>query len=139
MPYVAQVAVGRRPELSVFGGDYPTPDGTGVRDYIHVVDLARGHLAALDTLDRTQGAVPINLGTGLGYSVLEVVAAFERASGRKVPFRIVGRRPGDVAACYADPALARELLGWSAGKSLEGMCADTWHWEVSHPTGFSDG
>ena len=109
MPYVAQVAVGRRPELSVFGGDYPTPDGTGVRDYIHVVDLARGHLAALNALDKMPGAVPINLGTGRGYSVLEVVAAFERASGRKVPFRIVDRRSGDIATCYADSSLAKDI------------------------------
>jgi len=136
MPFVAQVAVGRRPELSVFGGDYPTPDGTGVRDYIHVVDLARGHLAALNALDRLEGAVPINLGTGRGYSVLEVVRAFEQASGRKVPFRIVDRRPGDVAACYADPALARELLGWAAGKDLATMCADSWRWQASNPNGF---
>ena len=137
MPYVAQVAVGRRPELSVFGGDYPTPDGTGVRDYIHVVDLARGHLAALTALDRLPGAVPINLGTGKGYSVLEVVRAFERASGQAVPFRVVGRRPGDVAACYANPALANELLGWAAGKDLETMCADSWRWQTSNPSGFA--
>jgi UDP-glucose 4-epimerase len=137
MPFVAQVAVGRRPELSVFGGDYPTPDGTGVRDYIHVVDLARGHLAALNALDRLAGAVPINLGTGRGYSVLEVVRAFEQASGRKVPFRIVDRRPGDVAACYADPALANELLGWTAGKDLATMCADSWRWQAGNPSGFA--
>ena len=137
MPFVAQVAVGRRPELSVFGGDYPTPDGTGVRDYIHVVDLARGHLAALNALDRLEGAVPINLGTGRGYSVLEVVRAFEQASGRKVPFRIVDRRPGDVAACYADPALANELLGWTAGKDLATMCEDSWRWQAGNPSGFS--
>ena len=137
MPFVAQVAVGRRPELSVFGGDYPTPDGTGVRDYIHVVDLARGHLAALNALDRLVGAVPINLGTGRGYSVLEVVRAFEQASGRKVPFRIVDRRPGDVAACYADPATAREALGWFAGKDLATMCEDSWRWQAGNPSGFS--
>ena len=137
MPFVAQVAVGRRPELSVFGGDYPTPDGTGVRDYIHVVDLARGHLAALNALERLEGAVPINLGTGRGYSVLEVVRAFEQASGRKVPFRVVDRRPGDVAACYADPALADELLGWTAGKALATMCADSWRWQAGNPSGFA--
>ncbi len=136
MPYVAQVAVGRRPELSVFGGDYPTPDGTGVRDYIHVVDLARGHLAALNALDGLGGAVPINLGTGKGYSVLDVVRAFERASGQKVPFRIVDRRPGDVAACYADSALAHELFGWTAGKDLATMCADSWRWQAGNPSGF---
>jgi UDP-glucose 4-epimerase len=136
MPYVAQVAIGRRPELSVFGGDYPTPDGTGVRDYIHVVDLARGHLAALDVLDKLSGAVPINLGTGRGYSVLEVVAAFESASGRKVPFRIVDRRPGDIAACYADASLAKELLGWSAGRGMVTMCEDSWRWQSTNPMGF---
>ena len=136
MPYVAQVAVGRRPELSVFGGDYPTADGTGVRDYIHVVDLARGHLAALGALDRLAGAVPINLGTGRGYSVLEVVAAFERASGKKVPFRIVDRRPGDVAACYADSSLAKEYLGWSAERDIATMCEDAWRWQSLNPMGF---
>jgi UDP-glucose 4-epimerase len=137
MPYVAQVAVGRRPELSVFGADYPTPDGTGVRDYIHVVDLARGHLAALDALDRLAGAVPINLGTGKGYSVLDVVRAFERASGQKVPYRIVDRRPGDVAACYADPSLAEAVLGWSAERDINAMCRDAWHWQSCNPMGFS--
>ena len=137
MPYVAQVAVGRRSELPVFGGDYPTPDGTGVRDYIHVVDLARGHLAALDALDKILGAVPINLGTGRGYSVREVVAAFERASGKKVPYRIVDRRPGDVAVCYADPALAMELLGWSAAMDMVKMCEDSWRWQASNPSGFA--
>jgi UDP-glucose 4-epimerase len=136
MPYVAQVAIGRRPEVSVFGGDYPTPDGTGVRDYIHVVDLARGHLAALDVLDKLSGAVPINLGTGRGYSVLEVVAAFESASGRKVPFRIVDRRPGDIAACYADASLAKEMLGWSAGRGMVTMCEDSWRWQSTNPMGF---
>ena len=137
MPYVAQVAVGRRAELSVFGGDYATPDGTGVRDYIHVVDLARGHLAALNALDELAGVVPINLGTGQGYSVLEVVTAFEKASGRKVPYHIVDRRPGDVATCYADPARARELLGWSAEMTIETMCADTWRWQSGNPQGFN--
>ncbi len=136
MPYVAQVAVGRRRELSVFGGDYPTPDGTGVRDYIHVLDLALGHLAAINVLDKLPGAVPINLGTGRGYSVLEVVAAFENASGRKVPFRIVDRRPGDIAACYADASLARELLGWSAGRGMATMCEDSWRWQSTNPMGF---
>ncbi|HEX6734055.1 MAG TPA: UDP-glucose 4-epimerase GalE [Azonexus sp.] len=136
MPYVSQVAVGRRSELSVFGGDYPTPDGTGVRDYIHVVDLARGHLAALNRLDQLPGVIPINLGTGRGYSVLEVVAAFEQASGRAVPYRIVGRRAGDVAACYADPQRARTLLDWSAERDLAAMCADTWRWQSANPLGF---
>lgn len=137
MPYVAQVAVGRRSELSVFGGDYPTVDGTGVRDYIHVVDLARGHLAALDALEREGGVIPVNLGTGRGYSVLEVVAAFERASGRAIPYRIVERRPGDVAACYADPLRARALLGWSAEHDIDAMCADAWRWQSTNPLGFN--
>lgn len=138
MPYVAQVAVGRREALSVFGGDYPTPDGTGVRDYIHVVDLARGHLAALDALDRQPGVVATNLGTGRGYSVLEVVAAFEKASGKKVAYRIVDRRPGDVAACYADPARAKEMLGWLAERDIDTMCADAWRWQSANPSGFND-
>ncbi|HXE39211.1 MAG TPA: UDP-glucose 4-epimerase GalE, partial [Azonexus sp.] len=132
MPFVAQVAVGRRAELSVFGGDYPTADGTGVRDYIHVVDLARGHLAALDALERQDGVVPVNLGTGRGYSVLEVVKAFEKASGQAVPYRIVDRRPGDIAACYADPVRARELLGWSAERDIDAMCADAWRWQSAN-------
>lgn len=136
MPYVAQVAVGRRQELSIFGGDYPTPDGTGVRDYIHVVDLARGHLAALGKLDQLAGVVPVNLGTGQGYSVLDVVAAFEKASGQPVPYRIVERRPGDVAACYADPRRARELLGWMAERDIAAMCADAWRWQSANPLGF---
>ena len=136
MPYVSQVAVGRRGELGIFGGDYPTPDGTGVRDYIHVVDLARGHLAALNRLDQLAGVAPINLGTGRGYSVLEVVAAFEQASGRPVPYRLGDRRPGDVAACYADPRRAQELLGWSAERDLAMMCADSWRWQSMNPLGF---
>jgi UDP-glucose 4-epimerase len=137
MPFVAQVAVGRRAELSVFGSDYPTPDGTGVRDYIHVVDLARGHLAALAALDSLAGVVPINLGTGRGYSVLEVVAAFEKACGKKVAYRLVDRRPGDVAACYADPARARQVLNWSAERDIETMCADAWRWQSANPLGFN--
>jgi UDP-glucose 4-epimerase len=136
MPYVAQVAVGRRAELSVFGGDYATADGTGVRDYIHVVDLARGHLAALAKLDTLAGVVPVNLGTGQGYSVLDIVAAFEQACGRPVPYRIVDRRPGDVAACYADPRRARELLGWTAEHNIAAMCADAWRWQSANPLGF---
>ena len=137
MPYVSQVAVGRRPELSIFGGDYPTHDGTGVRDYIHVVDLARGHLAALNALDRLVGAVPINLGTGRGYSVLDVLGAFEQASGNKVPYRIVDRRPGDVATCYADPSVAKEVLGWSAEMDMAKMCEDSWLWQSNNPAGFN--
>jgi UDP-glucose 4-epimerase len=128
MPYIAQVAVGRLPELPVYGGDYPTPDGTGVRDFVHVVDLARAHLAALDAL-RQPGVLTVNLGTGRGYSVLEMVRAFAVASGKPVPYRIVARRPGDIARCYADPALARTLLGWQTQFGLDAMCADTWRWQ----------
>ena len=129
MPYIAQVAVGKLKELSVFGADYPTPDGTGVRDYIHVVDLARGHLAALNALRQRTGVLTVNLGTGRGYSVLEMVRAFAAASGKPVPYRIVARRPGDIAQCYADPTLARELLGWQAQLGIDAMCADTWRWQ----------
>lgn len=138
MPFVAQVAVGRRAELSVFGGDYPTTDGTGVRDYIHVVDLARGHLAALAALDREAGVFPVNLGTGRGYSVLEVVKAFERASGKAVPYRIVDRRPGDVATCFADPVRAEQLLGWRAERDIDTMCVDAWRWQSGNPMGYAD-
>ncbi len=136
MPYVAQVAVGRRDKLSVFGNDYATPDGTGVRDYIHVVDLAEGHVAALRRLLDTPGSLTVNLGTGRGYSVLELVAAYARASGRAVPYEVVARRPGDVAACYADPALAERLLGWRAAHGLNRMCADSWRWQTQNPQGF---
>jgi UDP-glucose 4-epimerase len=129
MPYIAQVAVGRLKELPVFGHDYPTDDGTGVRDYIHVVDLARGHLAALDALRRHPGVLTVNLGTGRGYSVLDMVKAFSAAIGKPVPYRIVARRPGDVAKCFADPSLARELLGWRAELGIEEMCADMWRWQ----------
>lgn len=138
MPYVAQVAVGKLAQLSVYGNDYPTADGTGVRDYIHVVDLARGHLAALRALERDGGLLTVNLGTGRGYSVLEMVAAFEKASGRPVPYRVVPRRDGDIAQCYADPALARELLGWVAEKDLAAMCADGWRWQQGNPQGYPD-
>lgn len=129
MPYVAQVANGQRECLSVFGGDYPTPDGTGVRDYIHVTDLAEGHVAALEYLRRESGLLTVNLGTGRGYSVLEMIKAFEKASGRPVPYTIVERRPGDVAACYADPSLAEKLLGWRASRGIDEMCRDAWHWQ----------
>jgi UDP-glucose 4-epimerase len=139
MPYVAQVAVGRRPRLSVFGNDYPTPDGTGVRDYIHVVDLAEGHVAALQRLLSDAGSLTVNLGTGRGYSVLELVAAYARASGRDVPYEVVPRRPGDVAACYADPTLAQQLLGWQARHDLDRMCADSWRWQSLNPQGFEPG
>ena len=136
MPYVTQVAVGRRAKLSIFGNDYDTPDGTGVRDYIHVVDLAEGHVAALNFLLRGQESIWVNLGTGRGYSVLELVNAFAKASGREIPCEIVARRPGDVAACYADPALAREKLGWTARFDLQRMCEDSWRWQSSNPNGF---
>jgi UDP-glucose 4-epimerase len=137
MPYVAQVAVGRRAKLSVFGNDYPTPDGTGVRDYIHVTDLAEGHVAALRRLLDHPGSLTVNLGTGQGYSVLDLVRAYEAASGRSVPYEFVARRPGDVAACYADPALARELLGWQAKLDLTRMCEDSWRWQHLNPHGFN--
>ena len=129
IPYVAQVAAGKLKELSVFGGDYPTPDGTGVRDFIHVVDLARGHFAALTALRERTGILTVNLGTGRGYSVLEMVKAFSVASGKTVPYRVVARRPGDIAQCYADPALAHEALGWQAQLGIDAMCTDTWRWQ----------
>ena len=138
MPYVCQVAVGQRPRLAVFGGDWPTVDGTGVRDYIHVVDLARAHADALDFLVREGRNADINLGTGRGTSVLELVAAFERASGRSVPCDIVDRRPGDVAEVYADPSLAHRLLGWRAEHDIDAMCRDAWHWQSLNPRGYAD-
>jgi UDP-glucose 4-epimerase len=137
MPYVAQVAVGKLDRLRVFGNDYDTPDGTGVRDYIHVVDLARGHIAALDALRTRDASFVVNLGTGQGYSVLEVVRAFEAASGRPVPYEIVGRRPGDVGSCYANPAAAAALIGWRAQYGIERMCADHWRWQSMNPNGFA--
>lgn len=137
-PYIAQVAVGKLKELAVFGNDYPTPDGTGVRDYIHVVDLARGHLRALEKLRTKPGLVIYNLGTGRGYSVLEVVSAFSKACGKPIPYKIVGRRPGDVASSYADPSLAHRELGWMATKSLAEMCADAWRWQTTNPSGYTD-
>jgi UDP-glucose 4-epimerase len=136
-PYVLQVAVGRRPHVRVFGSDYPTPDGTGVRDYIHVVDLAVGHLAALRALPKVDGYRAVNLGTGRGHSVLEVIAAAGRAVGRDIAHEIVDRRPGDVATTYADPALARELLGWEATRTLDDMCADGWRWQSANPEGYA--
>jgi UDP-glucose 4-epimerase len=147
MPFVAQVAIGRREFLNVWGNDYPTPDGTGVRDYIHVVDLALGHLKALKALEtaatpstsdgQTQsGCLTVNLGTGVGYSVLDMVRAFEQASGRPVPYQIGPRRPGDIASCYADPRLAFDLLDWRAERGLEEMCADSWRWQSANPEGF---
>ncbi len=136
MPFVAQVAVGRRERLSVFGADWPTPDGTGVRDYIHVVDLARGHLAALRRVESASGMFTVNLGTGTGYSVLDMVRAFERASGRSVPYVLAPRRPGDIAQCYADPAYAEQLLGWRARLDVDAMCADAWRWQSGNPDGY---
>jgi UDP-glucose 4-epimerase len=135
-PYIAQVAVGRLPELEVFGGDYPTPDGTGVRDYIHVCDLAEGHVRAVECIESLQGAEAVNLGTGRGYSVLEAMRAFEKASGRTVPHRIVARRLGDVPACYADSQKARDRLGWQARRGLDDMCRDLWRWQSTNPRGY---
>ena len=137
MPYVAQVAVGKRAKLQVFGDDYDTPDGTGVRDYLHVVDLAEGHVAALRRLLGGAGSLTVNLGTGRGSSVLELVQAFERASGRAVPYDIAPRRPGDIAACYADVSLAERLLGWKAERDLDAMCIDTWRWQTANPNGYA--
>jgi UDP-glucose 4-epimerase len=136
MPFVAQVAVGKLKELSVYGDDYATRDGTGVRDYIHVVDLAKGHLAALDQVFKQDGAFTVNLGTGNGYTVKDMISAFEKASGRSVPFKVVARRPGDIAECYADPAYAQSLLGWRAEKGIEQMCADGWRWQSMNPQGY---
>ncbi len=136
LPFVAQVAIGLRPHVSVWGNDYPTPDGTGVRDYIHVVDLALGHLKALERLQQHAECRAINLGTGVGYSVLDMVRAFERASNRPVPYQVAARRAGDIAACYADPAHAAELLGWRAERDLQAMCQDAWRWQSANPQGF---
>ncbi|KAM9841939.1 UDP-glucose 4-epimerase isoform 2-T2 [Aulostomus maculatus] len=139
LPYVAQVAVGRRKCLSVFGNDYDTLDGTGVRDYIHVVDLAKGHIAALKRLKDNCGCKVYNLGTGRGYSVLQMVKAMEKASGREISYKIAPRRGGDIASCYADPRLAEKELGWKAKYELERMCEDLWRWQSMNPTGFSNG
>ena len=138
MPYIARVAVGTYEYLSVFGGDYPTPDGTGVRDYIHVVDLAKGHVKALEAFQRptTPDLLTVNLGTGQGYSVLDMVNAFAQASGREIPYRIVARRAGDIACCYADPAKAQALLQWTAEKDLAAMCNDAWNWQRNNPQGY---
>ena len=136
-PYVLQVAVGRRPHVNVFGDDYPTRDGTGVRDYLHVVDLAKGHLAAMEHLDRFEGAKPVNLGTGRGYSVLEVIAAFSEAAGREIPYEIADRRAGDLAELYADPTLAAELIGWKAEKGMAEIAADGWKWQSENPNGYA--
>ncbi len=137
MPIVAQVASGKREAVSVYGNDYPTRDGTGVRDYIHVMDLARGHVKALDALRTREGLMTLNLGTGNGYSVLDVVRAFEKASGRPVPYKIAPRRPGDIAECFADPALAADTIGWRAEMDMDKMCADAWRWQSANPNGFA--
>ena len=137
LPFVAQVAVGRRAFLNVWGDDYDTPDGTGVRDYIHVVDLALGHIQALARLQQQPQCVAINLGTGVGYSVLDMVRAFEQASGRPVPYQVAPRRAGDIASCYADPAQALALLGWRAERGLQTMCADAWRWQNGNPNGYA--
>lgn len=136
MPYISQVAVGKLKQLSVFGNDYPTHDGTGVRDYIHVVDLAKGHVCAIEYAAKHTGAEVINLGTGVGYSVLDMVKAFEKATGKAVPYVIAPRRAGDVAECYSDPAKAKELLGWTAQYGLEDMCKDSWKWQSENPNGY---
>jgi UDP-glucose 4-epimerase len=137
MPYITQVAAGQRDYLSIFGNDYPTPDGTGVRDYIHVMDLARGHMAALDHLANEQQSITVNLGTGRGVSVKQLVDTFERVSGRAIACRHVSRRPGDVAACYADTTLARTTLGWQAEHDITRMCEDSWRWQSMNPTGYA--
>ena len=136
LPYISQVAVGKLAELSVFGKDYPTNDGTGVRDYIHVIDLVIGHINALMKLTSNPGVVTYNLGTGRGYSVLEMVEAFEKASGKKIPYKLVERRPGDVASCYADPSKAKSNLGWTADRGINEMCADAWCWQSNNPNGY---
>jgi len=136
LPYISQVAVGKLEKLAVFGNDYPTPDGTGVRDYIHVVDLASGHLQALEKLSAGPGILTYNLGTGQGYSVLEMIHAFEKSSGQKVPYEIGGRRAGDIATCYADSSRARDELGWTASRGIEAMTADAWRWQKNNPDGY---
>ena len=138
MPFISQVAIGRREYLNVFGDDYDTPDGTGVRDYIHVVDLARGHVAAINYMQQHKGESVFNLGTGNGYSVLDMVHAFEKVTGRKVPYRIAPRRPGDLATVYASPDKSAELLGWKAEYGLEDMCRDTWAWQSKNPMGYGE-
>lgn len=136
MPFITQVAVGKIDKLSIYGNDYNTHDGTGVRDYIHVVDLARGHLKALEKIMDTSGIDAYNLGTGVGYSVLDIVVNFESATGQRIPYEIVERRPGDIDICYADPTKAREVLGWVAEKGIQDMCRDAWNWQVNNPNGY---
>ena len=138
MPFISQTAIGKRKQLSVFGNDYDTPDGTGVRDYIHVVDLAKGHVAAVNYMENNKGEAVFNLGTGTGYSVLDMVKAFETANNIPVPYVIAERRPGDLATCYADPTKSREVLGWTAQHDQTDMCRDTWHWQSNNPNGYDD-
>ncbi|MFT7824417.1 MAG: UDP-glucose 4-epimerase GalE [Sulfurimonas sp.] len=138
MPFIAQVAVGKRACLSIFGDNYDTPDGTGVRDYIHVMDLAAGHVKALERLEDINKVLTVNLGTGQGYSVLEMVKAFEKASGRKVPYQVTARRGGDIAECFADPGYAKEILGWEAAKNIDDMCSDAWRWQSLNPDGYDE-
>jgi len=138
LPFVAQVAIGKREKVSVFGDDYDTPDGTGVRDYIHVVDLAVGHLRALEKLATAPGIITCNLGTGRGYSVIEMIQAMEKASGKIIPYEVVARRPGDIAECYADPAFAAQELGWKAERGIEDMCRDAWKWQSQNPDGYGE-
>ena len=138
MPYITQVAIGRREKLSIFGNDYDTPDGTGVRDYIHVVDLAKGHVAAVTFATENTGCEVFNLGTGTGYSVLDMVKAFEEANGVRIPYQIAGRRPGDLPVCYAAPAKSAEMLGWKAEKNLRDMCRDSWNWQSRNPMGYGE-
>ena len=136
MPFIAQTAVGKREQLSVFGDDYDTPDGTGVRDYIHVVDLANAHVKALNTIANFNEVMSINIGTGNGYSVLDMIQAFEEASGKKIAYQIAPRRAGDIASCYADPSYAKEVLGWESTHSIKEMCEDTWRWQSNNPNGY---
>ena len=137
MPFITQTATGKREKLSVFVGDYYTHDGTGVRDYIHVVDLAKGHIQALKKTEQESGLWTINLGTGTGYSVLDIIKAFEKVSCRNIPYEIVSRRPGDVASCYADPKFAKQILGWDAKLGLNDMCSDSWRWQSNNPNGYN--
>ena len=136
MPYVSQVAVGKRPFLTVFGSDYPTPDGTGVRDYLHVMDLAEGHLSAIQYMEKKSGLFTFNLGTGNGYSVLDMVKAMEKACGHELKYKLGDRRPGDIATCYADASLAEKEMGWKATRNLDEMCSDLWSWQQQNPNGF---
>lgn len=137
IPYITQVAIGKQPELKIFGGDYETNDGTGVRDYIHVMDLVKGHIKALEYLEKHEGVETFNLGTGTGYSVLEIVNSFNDVTGKQIPYQITDRRPGDIGVCYANPEKAKKLLGWQAEKSLKEMCRDSWNWQVQNPEGFT--